>query len=235
VKRNSIRLSAAAMAVGHADGFSALGVASALVLGLLAKKRGAPGQAMMTSMLSTMAHTLSEDMVEYENRPPMPLPNGDLLGLSARYRLYRAADGWVFLAAPSEQEGEALADALGLDEWLDDDQLAKLLEERFATKAAGEWERELATHDVTCVEVVKGPIEEVVMLGGGMGAEMGIVTEATHPVVGDYSRLDPLVRYERLAGVTGSARCVARTPMPCSASSAGQEGIDTLRQKHLIG
>jgi crotonobetainyl-CoA:carnitine CoA-transferase CaiB-like acyl-CoA transferase len=236
VKRNSIRLSAAAMSVGHADGFAALGVASALLVGLLAKKRGAPGQSMMTSMLSTMAHTLSEDMVEYENRPPFVLPNADLLGLSATYRLYEAADGWVFLAAPSEKESRALVRALDLDETLDDAALATTLEGLFATKPAEEWERELDAHDVTCAAVAPGPIEEVVMLGGGMGREMGIVTDTTHPVLGDYSRLTPLVRYERLGGVAGPAPlCGQQTDAVLVELGYDQEQIDRLRAEGVLG
>jgi crotonobetainyl-CoA:carnitine CoA-transferase CaiB-like acyl-CoA transferase len=236
VKQNSIRLSAAAMSVGHADGFSALGVASALLVGLLAKKRGAPGQSMMTSMLSTMAHTLSEDMVEYENRAPFALPDADLLGLTATYRLYRTADGWVFLAAPSKKESEALTRALDLDTTLDDAALAKVLEERFATKSAEDWERELDAHDVTCAAVVTGPIEEVVMLSGGMGREMGIVTETTHPVLGDYSRLTPLVRYERLGGVAGPAPlCGQQTDAVLTELGYDQETIDRLRAEHVLG
>jgi crotonobetainyl-CoA:carnitine CoA-transferase CaiB-like acyl-CoA transferase len=236
VKRNSIRLSAAAMGVGHADGFSALGVASALLLGLLVKKRGGPGQSMMTSMLSTMAHTLSEDMVEYEGRAPYPLPTAELYGLHARYRLYRAADGWVFLAAPSQKEWKALAGALELSEDLDDEALGTVLEERFATKGAAEWEQELALHDVTCAEVAPGPIEEVVMLSGGMGREMDIVTETTHPVLGDYLRLTPLVRYERLSGVAGPAPlCGAQTDAVLAELGYDQAEIEALREKHLIG
>jgi crotonobetainyl-CoA:carnitine CoA-transferase CaiB-like acyl-CoA transferase len=236
VKRNSIRLSAAAMGIGHADGFSALGVASALLLGLLAKKRGAPGQSMMTSMLSTMAHTLSEDMVEYESRPPLPTPGVELYGLGARYRLYRASDGWVFLAAPSDKEWSACARALDLADTLDDDELSAVLEERFATKSADEWERELGAHDVTCAAVVTGPIEEVVMLSGGMGKELGIVTDITHPVLGDYSRLLPLVRYERLGGVAGPAPlCGAQTDAVLAELGYSTEEIDRLREEHVLG
>jgi crotonobetainyl-CoA:carnitine CoA-transferase CaiB-like acyl-CoA transferase len=236
VKRNSIRLSAAAMGVGHADGFSALGVASALLVGLLAKKRGAPGQSMMTSMLSTMAHTLSEDMVEYDNRPPLPTPGVELYGLGARYRLYRASDGWVFLAAPSDKEWRACARALELSDTLDEAELAAVLEERFATRSAVEWERELAAHDVTCAAVVAGPIEEVVMLGGGMGKELGIVTETSNPVLGDYLRLLPLVRYERLGGVAGPAPlCGAQTDAVLAELGYDAEAIDRLREEHVLG
>jgi crotonobetainyl-CoA:carnitine CoA-transferase CaiB-like acyl-CoA transferase len=236
VKQNAIRLSAAAMSVGHADGFSALGVASALLVGILAKKRGAPGQSMLTSMLSTMAHTLSEDMVEYENRAPYALPDADLLGLSATYRLYPTADGWVFLAAPTAAESEALGKALDVDVTLDDGTLTKVLEERFATRSAEEWERELGAHDVTCAAVVKGPIEEVVMLSGGLGREMGIVTPTTHPVLGDYDRLTPFVRYERLGGVTGPAPlCGQQTDAVLTELGYDQEAIDRLRAEHVLG
>ena len=66
VRVNTTVMSLATLMVGTADGFSALGVATALLVGLLAKKLGGPGQEMTTSMLSTMAHCLGEDMIEYQ-------------------------------------------------------------------------------------------------------------------------------------------------------------------------
>ena len=62
------------------------------------------------SMLSTMAHALSEGMVEYADAPDLAAPDAELYGLSARYCLYRASEGWVFLAAPAD---ERLARARG--------------------------------------------------------------------------------------------------------------------------
>ena len=50
---------------------------------------------MMTTMLSSAAHALSEDMVEYAGRAALPTPDADFMGLGALYRLYPAADGWV--------------------------------------------------------------------------------------------------------------------------------------------
>jgi crotonobetainyl-CoA:carnitine CoA-transferase CaiB-like acyl-CoA transferase len=191
---------------------------------------------MMTSMLSTMAHTLSEDMVEYEHRSPLPMPSAELFGLSARYRLYRTADGWVFLAAPSEKEAMALRRALDLGENLDDEDLAAVLEARFTEKSADEWERELSAHDVTCAAVVTGPIEEVVMLSGGMGRELGIVTETSHPVLGDYSRLTPLVRYERLGGVAGPAPlCGDQTDAVLAELGFDNDQIAHLRKARVLG
>ena len=237
-KRYSMRLSGAAMSVGHADGFSALGVGTALLLGLLARRRGAPGQSMMTSMLSTMAHTLSEDMVEYNGRKEMSTPDADLLGLGARWRLYKAADGWVFLAAPDDDDWNELADLFALPRVLESDEraLTTALEERFRAKTAAEWESDLTARDIACVEVVAGPIEEVVMLGGRLGEALGIVTDQTHPVIGDYSRLAPMVRFSRTEGVAGPApMCGEHTDRVLAELGYDDERIGKLRESGVIG
>ena len=236
MKRYALRLGMAAMGVGNADGFSALGVATALLVGLLGKRRGGEGQSMMTSMLSTMAHTLSEDMVEYENRPAFPTPTAELFGLGPRYRLYEAADGWVFLAAPTERDWERLSRALDLDPALsaDDDKLVELLAQRLATRPASDWEADLAAHDVTCVAVARGSIDEVVTLGD-MGHELGLVTEISHPVLGDYLRLTPLVRYSRMGGVVAPAPLLGQqTAAVLEELGYDEERIAGLRERGVI-
>jgi crotonobetainyl-CoA:carnitine CoA-transferase CaiB-like acyl-CoA transferase len=238
VRRYSSRLAMATMTVGTADGFSALGVASALLLGSLARRRGAPGQEMSTSMLSTMSHCLSEDMVEYEGRSITPRPEPDLLGLGARYRLYETADGWVFLAAPNHDEWTILASALELDNALADDAdaLARTLAERFATKTSDEWERELTALDIACVAVAKGPVEEVVWFSGGLGETLGIVTEVTHPMLETYPRLSPLVRFSRSDTVAGPAPlCGQQTDAVLAELGYSDERIAELRTAGVIG
>jgi crotonobetainyl-CoA:carnitine CoA-transferase CaiB-like acyl-CoA transferase len=207
VRLYAARLGAATMSVGQADGFSALGVGTAMLLGILARRRGAPGQQMTTSMLSTMAHCLAEDMIEYAGRPELRGPDHDLNGLGARYRLYPTADGWVFLAAPADDEWQALATELDLDVALADDEeaLAATLLEKFATATAEEWERRLTKVDVACVAVASGPVEEVVWFGGGLGEKLGIVTEATHPMLEAYPRLTPTVSFSRSETRAGNA------------------------------
>jgi crotonobetainyl-CoA:carnitine CoA-transferase CaiB-like acyl-CoA transferase len=238
VKRYSMRLSTASMGVGHADGFAALGVGTAMLLGLLAKRRGAPGQAMTTSMLVTMAHTLSEDMVEYAGRAEMVAPDADLLGLGPRWRLYETADGWVFLAAPDDDDWDALAATLDLDAALRDDDaaLTAVLEERFRSRPAAAWEEALTAVDVACVVVAKGPVDEVVMYSGGMGAAMGIVCDQTHPVIGDYQRLTPMARFSRSGGVAGPAPlCGAHTDAVLAELGYDAGRIAALRAAGVIG
>jgi crotonobetainyl-CoA:carnitine CoA-transferase CaiB-like acyl-CoA transferase len=239
VKRHALRMVSSTTVLGHADGFAALGVASALLLGILAKKRGTGGQEMSTSMLSTMAHVLSEDMVEYEGRSEFSVPDKDLYGLGPLYRLYAAADDtWVFVAAPTDDDWDALSTALDLTADLreDHDNLAAVLAEKFAARPAAEWEMALTKVDVACVEAVKGPVEDVVWFGGGVGATIDIVTPAEHPVVGEYQRLKPLVRFSRSAGVTGPAPLVGQhTEKVLAELGYDATAITALRAENVLG
>jgi crotonobetainyl-CoA:carnitine CoA-transferase CaiB-like acyl-CoA transferase len=238
VRLYAARLGAATMSVGTADGFSALGVATALLLGILARRRGAPGQEMSTSMLSTMAHCLAEDLVEYDGRQPIAHPDRDLLGLGARYRLYETADGWVFLAAPQADEWEAVAAELGLAPDLadDEDALAAALDEQFRGAPSAEWEARLTAVDVACVAVATGPVEEVVWFSGGLGKELDLVTESTHPVFETYPRLKATVKFSRSATVTGPAPLCGQQTDAVLAELGYDEGrIAGLRESGVLG
>ena len=96
----------------QADGISALTAASAMLLGLLVRDREGISQEMLTTMLTSTAHALAEDMVEYKDRPPTPVADSQLFGYSARYRLYKSKDEWIYLAAPYASEWPALCAAL---------------------------------------------------------------------------------------------------------------------------
>lgn len=202
VKRSAIRLSMAAMSVANADGFSALGVATASLLGLLAHRRHGVGQVVATSMLSTMAHALADSVVTASGAEPAPTPDAELLGLGPRWRLYEAADGWVFLAAPRPADAAALAECLGVEEGDVDE--ADRLAVAFRTRPAAEWERDLVAAGVACVEVAGAGIDQTVMLGD-LGRRLGIVVDAHHAVLEDHPRLGPLVSLSRSPAVLGAS------------------------------
>jgi crotonobetainyl-CoA:carnitine CoA-transferase CaiB-like acyl-CoA transferase len=191
---------------------------------------------MLMSMLSTMTHALSEEMVEYADRPDPARPDRDLYGLSARYRLYRASDSWVFLAAPTARDWGALAAALDLSERLpdDDDELARVLAERFAAAAADEWERVLVPQGVTCVAVSKEPLDSI--LFSELGRSLGVVAETTHPTLGDYPRCTPMVRFSRSGGVAGPAPLCGRdTDAVLTEIGYSRARIDELRAAGVVG
>jgi crotonobetainyl-CoA:carnitine CoA-transferase CaiB-like acyl-CoA transferase len=167
---------------------------------------------MNTSMLSTTAHALADDMIEYAGRPAAASAAPDFYGLSSLYRLYEAADGWIFLAAPTDKEWVRLRAAVADDADLADDprfatvedrlqhdaELAEVLSDVFATDTARRWEVRLRASDVGCVEVSPGPYESWLLDSEG-GRASGFVTEATHPLIGVHPRLAPLVRLSRSA------------------------------------
>jgi crotonobetainyl-CoA:carnitine CoA-transferase CaiB-like acyl-CoA transferase len=240
------------MSGSNPDANSALAVATGMLLGLLARERGAPGQSMLTTMLNTMAHVLSEDMVEYEGRGPAPTVDGQILGLGPLYRIYPAAGGtWVFLAAAADKEWDALALALAAYADLTGHarfttaqsrvehgaELAEALSTVFAAKTAGEWERELAPLDVACVVVEPGPSEACIMEGDTALARLeGQVTELDHPVIGAYIRLKPLVSFSRSRGVARGAPLLGQdTDAVLAELGYDDEAIADLRGRSIVG
>ena len=200
LKNHSMRISGAALNVGHADGFSSMGVGTALLLGLVARRRGAGGQRLLTTMLSTMAHALSEVMVRYDGKADAPTADAGLHGLAAGYRLYEAADGeWVFLAAVTPRDWSALVDSTAHPDLLDprfatpelraehDDELAEALGAMFATRRAEEWEAELCAAGVACVVADRTPVDGNMYDDGALGRQWGYVTTVEHPVIGEHS------------------------------------------------
>jgi crotonobetainyl-CoA:carnitine CoA-transferase CaiB-like acyl-CoA transferase len=195
----------------QSDGFAALGVATGLLLALLARERGLGGQEVTTTMLNTNAHAMSAQTVDYPGSLGEPAPDPDTRGLNALYQVYDAAEGWVFLAAPSGREFDRLAGAAG--EFADDlvaaraesdDALAAALTAMFATRSAGEWERHLRDADVACVQVHTGSIEDAYW-SPELAVESDYVTYVEHPVFELHPRMKPLVRFSRSATQAGHA------------------------------
>jgi len=225
IKRASIRLNYAAQAPGNADGASALGVGAALLLGLVARERTGRAPAMLTSMLCTTAYAVSDDGIDYPGRPPRAEPDPLLYGMSALYRLYACASGWVFLAAPQEREWPALCEALvahgaadlagdarftsAAERSRNEDALAAALTSVFATRPADEWERLLLARDVACVAVADGPVARAVMYDP-VTREAGFLSEVEHPTFGAHRRLAPVVG---LSATPGEARPAATLGM----------------------
>jgi crotonobetainyl-CoA:carnitine CoA-transferase CaiB-like acyl-CoA transferase len=213
LKPMSIRLSNATQSPGNADGCAALGVATALLLGLLARERTGVSQDMLTSMLCTTGYALSQECFDYADRPERAKADPGLHGISALYRLYAAEAGWVFLAAPQEREWGRLARALLPDVDLAaaerfasaelraaaDAALVDVLTRVFRTRRAADWERVLLRADVGCVEVAEGPIARAIM-DDPIARDAGFLAEVEHPSFGRHRRLGPLFELSRTPG-----------------------------------
>jgi crotonobetainyl-CoA:carnitine CoA-transferase CaiB-like acyl-CoA transferase len=221
-KDGAIRMGAGSLSVAHADGFASLGVACGQTLGLLARARGAGGQGVVTTMLSTMSQILSEDMVEYEGRPSAPTADSGLHGFGPLYRLYETKSGWVFLAVTTEREWASLkraAPGMGLDDArfadaaarkASADALVQTLGAVFMTRTAAQWEAALTEADVACVEAVKGPCQDVLMAPGGLAIELGMTCEVDHPLFGEHQRLTSVMQFSRSATQAGAGAMIGQ-------------------------
>ena len=163
---------------------------------------------MMTTMLSSAAHALSDDMIEYDGRASIQMPDSEFYGLGALYRLYQASDGWVFLAAPKPNEWDQLVDAMRVhvdlqqadfatpsDRRRNDVKLSETLGAAFVTRSGDDWEGDLVEAGIACVKVAASPPEANYL--SAMGRDNGYVSDAEHPVFGLHPRLAPLVEFSR--------------------------------------
>lgn len=171
-------------------------------------------------MVNTGAHLMSAQAVDWEGSPGEASVDADLRGLGARYRVYDAADGCVFLAAPTDRDWERLVAALagevelGTDDrFVDadarrdaDEALADVLAQVFRRRSADDWERDLLAAGVGCVAVdTRG--SDAFLLDDEVGRQSGYVVDTVHPTF-DQSRA-----WRRTSPSPGHAR------MPCRASS----------------
>jgi crotonobetainyl-CoA:carnitine CoA-transferase CaiB-like acyl-CoA transferase len=217
IKTESLRL--AGVQSGHPDGFAALAVAVALALDIYLKDLGHGGQTSLTSMLSTMGHVMGDAMIDFPDAPPATVPDPDMYGYHALYRLYEAADGgWIVLCAPTDRAWEKLVGALPADAGLADERFAstesrrandaaliEVLSHLVSTRPAREWELALSAAGVGCAEVA--PSAGALAVGmydpGNVADQSGWLTTVTHPLFDEYPRTTELVQLSRSAAVLG--------------------------------
>jgi crotonobetainyl-CoA:carnitine CoA-transferase CaiB-like acyl-CoA transferase len=187
----------------YPDPGSALGVATAVLLGLHRRERAAgAGQLAETTMLATTGYAMSPYLVDYDGAPEWRLPDKGQHGVSALQRLYRGAEGWVYVACRSEKEWRALTATLERREWCDDRRFADgatrsehdadltgALAATLATRSAEAWAQRARAHCAPLVAVTARPKD-------GWMEEEKLLIEAEHPVFGSYWRPPAKVGFE---------------------------------------
>jgi crotonobetainyl-CoA:carnitine CoA-transferase CaiB-like acyl-CoA transferase len=249
IRANAVHLMGAGTTeYAQADGISALTVASALSLGLTARDRTGAAQDLLTTMLTSTAHALADDMVEYDGRAATPTADRNLYGYCARYRMYQSSDGWIYLAAPAEKEWEGLTAALAQDVDLagdsrfvtegsrqqNDQIMADMLTAVFGAKPAQHWEDHLLSHDVGCM-VVHPEAPESILQSKEFGGAGDLLVEVEHPTFGEHVRLKPLVEMSRSETVA-EAGCLngSHTDRILSELGYDQAAIADLRERGVV-
>ncbi|MFM8303045.1 MAG: CoA transferase [Actinomycetota bacterium] len=221
VKRTAMRLVTGASSPANSDGVAALGVGTALVLGILGKVRHGGGDVLRTSMLSTVAHALADTSVIGPHGLPTPEPDDELLGLGPLHRLYETAHGWVMCAVSRPAAQATLAAHLGVDLDADpgaDADLGARLAAAFRRASAQEWEDRLVPLGVTVVAVSPHGLDRTFAFGA-IAEELGLRVPAHHPTLDEYPRSAALCGSRAAVPCSVTRRCAGRTPTPCSPSS----------------
>jgi crotonobetainyl-CoA:carnitine CoA-transferase CaiB-like acyl-CoA transferase len=159
---------------------SAIGIVQAL----FHRDRTGEGQFVDTSIL--YAHLLNASLawVSPDGGNVAPRPKLDLLqtGWSPFYRLYETSDGWLCLAAVTDEHRAALAAAVGADLTGDEASVAAALERSFAGRSARTWVASLdaagVPAEVSDPEFVQGLFDDPELI------EKGWVTSYEQPSVG---------------------------------------------------
>ncbi|MDT7754398.1 MAG: hypothetical protein QOH27_296, partial [Mycobacterium sp.] len=247
--RRAVQLHAGgAVPAVQSDGIAAHGVGSALLVALYAKHRGRTLSNVVTTMLGTVQQAMIPYNVSYATRPADRAADDQFFGMNALYRMYPAADGYVFLAAPLSREWPALAKALSpyvdlhADERLadadsrtaHDADLIAALTPVFATKTKLEWEHELSAQDVGCVEVAEANSELVLQTDPFF--EAGYAVEAVSPIFEEHRRLAPLCRFSR-SRTKADAGCTIGQHTHAVLRELGLDDdvIADLRAKEIVG
>lgn len=202
-------LTAGTAAELQCDGLAALAVASVILAALVGRDRGHPMGEVRTSMLATTSHVVTDWVVDYPNSPEPITPATDGSGLSALYRMYDAADGRIFLAAPQPKEWQRLVAAL--ENFADlandgrfaspegraqfDQELAEQLGTIFRREPASTWEKLLHLACVGCVEVHEGAPARLIQTDPQLAAEY--TASAASPIFDEHLRFAPLVQLSR--------------------------------------
>ncbi|MBM3658632.1 MAG: hypothetical protein FJW95_03915 [Actinobacteria bacterium] len=204
VKRTAMRLATGASSPANSDGVAALGVGTALAIGIYGRVRHGTGDVLRTSMLSSVAHSLADTSVVGPGGTPTPAPDAELYGIGPWHRLYETADGWVMVTVERPAARARLAARLGVDPAADADALAAQIADALRDATAVEWESELLPEGVTVVAVSPWGLDRTFVVGD-IAEELGLRAPSTHPTLDEYPRASSYVRFSRSRSVLGDA------------------------------
>jgi crotonobetainyl-CoA:carnitine CoA-transferase CaiB-like acyl-CoA transferase len=201
-------------------------IATGILLGLRARDLTGKGQPVHITMLNANAWTNADEYYNHANRPPLALPDEELHGLHALYRLYRCREGWVFLGCLFQDEwetfcrtvqrGDLLADrrfATREARQAHDEALSTEIAAIFAGRTAAEWEEVLIKADIGCVRADEA-LEGEFYAHHPHARANALSVEVEHPSVGTYLRYGGLVEFSLTPGLYRTATQIGQHTRP---------------------
>ena len=203
-------------------------IATGIVLALRARELTArrSGQPVQLNMLNANAWTNADEYFDYADRPPIAMPDEEVHGLHALYRLYRCREGWVFLACLFQDEWETFCRTVQREDLLadsrfstpearqaNDEALVAEISAVFAGCTADEWEEMLIEADVGCVRADEA-IEGDFYADHPHARANDLSVEVEHPYVGKYRRYGGLVELSLTPGIYRTSTQIGQHTRP---------------------
>jgi crotonobetainyl-CoA:carnitine CoA-transferase CaiB-like acyl-CoA transferase len=201
-------------------------LATGIILGLRARDLTGKGQPVHITMLNANAWTNADEYYDYQNRHPLAMPDEEIHGLHALYRLYRCREGWVFLGCLFQDEwetfcrtvqrGDLLADrrfATREARQANDEALITEIAGIFAGRTAAEWEELLIKADIGCVRADEA-LEGEFYADHPHAKANALSVEVEHPYVGKYLRYGGLVEFSLTPGLYRASAQIGQHTKP---------------------
>ena len=159
------------------------------ILALYARRWGRASRRVDSNLLNAAVVLSSPWFGKWRGKEERPLADSGQHGIDAFHRLYRLSDGWIYVAADTDDARAALSAALGLGA-LDpaggghpaESPLARAIEAAFADRRVEDALAALEEAGVPAAEARSGASE--VFLDDETAHANGLVTETRHPTAG---------------------------------------------------
>ncbi len=201
-------------------------IATGIVLALRSRDITGKGQTVQLNMLTANAWTNADEYFDYADRPPIAMPDEDVHGLHALYRLYRCSEGWVFLACLFQDEWEKFCRSVQREDLqadsrfstpearqANDEALVAEISAILAGRTADEWEELLTKADVGCVRADEA-VEGDFYADHPHARANDLSVEVEHPYIGRYRRYGGLVEFSMTPGIYRTSTQIGQHTKP---------------------
>ncbi len=222
-------------------------LATGIILGLRARDLTGEGQPVHITMLNANAWTNADEYYDYAKRPPIAIPDEEIHGLHALYRLYRSREGWVFLGCLFQDEWETFCRTVQREDLLadsrfstrearqaNDEALATEISGILAGNTAAEWEELLTKADIGCVRADEA-MEGEFYADHPHAKANALSVEVEHPFVGKYLRYGGLVEFSLTPGLYRTSIQVGQHTKPLLREIGyGDQEIEDLGTRGIV-
>jgi crotonobetainyl-CoA:carnitine CoA-transferase CaiB-like acyl-CoA transferase len=174
--------------------------AIAIVQALYHRDRTGEGQFVDTSIMyaQLLNASIAWSLADGSRHGERPRLDAMQLGWHATYRLYDTADGWLCVAAFTDEQRAALAAVLGVEK-IGDGTAFTALEPAFRTRSAAQWFETLDGAGVPCE--ISTPDFVLDLFDDKETIDKGWITKYRHPIVGDMEVMGLLFDLDETPGV----------------------------------